>query len=161
MKDKKSHLPLIGVGPIIVTPQLLLTVLSIMISKKRLLDFELKHKVPIIIFGVIIILSGLLMWGIAIFKSKIEKNIRSNTLVTTGVYSWVRNPIYSAFLLFCIGAICINANPVLLFIPFICWGYMTVFLKKTEEVWLHNLYGEKYEEYCKKVNRCIPWFPKL
>lgn len=22
------------------------------------------------------------------------------------------------------------------------------------------LYGQEYVDYCKKVNRCIPWFPK-
>ena len=29
-----------------------------------------------------------------------------------------------------------------------------------EEKWLYNLYGYEYKAYCKKVNRCIPWFPK-
>ena len=53
------------------------------------------------------------------------------------------------------------ANNLLLFIiPVICWIYMTVFLIKTEEVWLKDLYGKEYIEYCKKVNRCIPWVPK-
>lgn len=33
---------------------------------------------------------------------------------------------------------------------------MTIILKNTEEKWLYALYGEKYKEYCKKVNRCIP-----
>lgn len=23
-----------------------------------------------------------------------------------------------------------------------------------------DLYGVEYEEYCRRVNRCIPWFPK-
>ena len=33
-------------------------------------------------------------------------------------------------------------------------------LKNTEEKWLEELYGQEYIDYCKKVNRCIPWFPK-
>lgn len=37
---------------------------------------------------------------------------------------------------------------------------MTVLMKHTEEKWLKNLYGKEYEEYCKRVNRCIPWFKK-
>ena len=44
--------------------------------------------------------------------------------------------------------------------PIICCGYMTIFLKNTEEKWLSELYGQEYLDYCKKVNRCIPWFPK-
>lgn len=38
--------------------------------------------------------------------------------------------------------------------------YMTVFLINTEEKWLRKQYGQEYENYCKKVNRCIPWFSK-
>ena len=40
------------------------------------------------------------------------------------------------------------------------WLEMTIVLKNTEEKWLKDLYGEEYVEYCKNVNRCIPWFPK-
>ena len=28
----------------------------------------------------------------------------------------------------------------------------------TEEKWLRDLYGKQYEDYCNRVNRCIPWF---
>lgn len=27
-----------------------------------------------------------------------------------------------------------------------------------EEKWLAELYGQEYIDYCKKENRCIPWF---
>ena len=36
----------------------------------------------------------------------------------------------------------------------------TFVLKRTEEKWLLNLYGDEYGQYLKRVNRCIPWFPK-
>ena len=43
----------------------------------------------------------------------------------------------------------------------ICRSPMAEFvLKNTEEKWLSELYGQEYLDYCKKVNRCIPWFPK-
>ncbi|MBO5448857.1 MAG: hypothetical protein J5994_05970 [Ruminococcus sp.] len=58
------------------------------------------------------------------------------------------------------GAILMTNNLILLIVPVICWMYMTLFLIKTEEKWLKELYGEEYVLYCKKVNRCIPWFPK-
>ena len=87
-------------------------------------------------------------------------SIVENKLIVTGVYSVVRNPIYSAFFMICIGAVLIANNLILFVIPVICWIYMTVFLKKTEEKWLADLYGQEYKDYCKKVNRCIPWFPK-
>lgn len=40
----------------------------------------------------------------------------------------------------------------------ICWSYMSLLLVVTEEKWLRDLYGKQYEDYCNRVNRCIPWF---
>ncbi len=93
-------------------------------------------------------------------KSKIFKSVEDNRLITDGVYSIVRNPVYSGALLACTGAVLIINNLILLIVPVICWLYMTLFLIKTEEIWLKELYGQEYISYCKKVNRCIPWFPK-
>ena len=42
-------------------------------------------------------------------------------------------------------------------LPFVFWGFMTVLMKHTEEKWLRRTFGQPYDEYCKKVNRCIPW----
>lgn len=86
--------------------------------------------------------------------------MEENKLITDGVYGVVRNPIYSGVLLVCTGAVLIANNLILLAVPVVCWIYMTLFLIKTEEKWLRELYGEEYISYCKRVNRCIPWFPK-
>lgn len=45
---------------------------------------------------------------------------------------------------------------------FLVWksAAMTILMKETEEKWLAKLYGQEYRDYCKKVNRCLPWFPK-
>ena len=40
----------------------------------------------------------------------------------------------------------------------ICWSYMSLLLVVTEEKRLRDLYGKQYEDYCNRVNRCIPWF---
>ena len=47
------------------------------------------------ILGILIILVGLIIYVLAI-KIKITKAIKENRLLTTGIYSVVRNPIYSA-----------------------------------------------------------------
>lgn len=107
-----------------------------------------------------LILLGAWLWFSSNFKVKIDACIKENNLATTGVYAIVRNPIYSAFFLVCIGALLIEANIILFVLPVVYYAYMTVFLIKTEEKWLSELYGQEYEEYCKNVNRCIPWIPK-
>lgn len=155
---RKNHLPKIGVGPIIVIPQLLLTIIGIILSRKNIiLDWHIEIlKIPFIVLGVLLIVYGLLLWYAANFKTKIDKYIENNKLATKGVYSLVRNPIYSSFFIICIGAIFIENNLFLFIIPVICWLYMTIILKNTEEKWLYELYGYQYKVYCKKVNRCIP-----
>lgn len=56
--------------------------------------------------------------------------------------------------------IIITNNLYFLFtIPFY-WGLLTVLIKKTEEVWLKEIFGEEYIAYCKRVNRCIPWLSR-
>lgn len=49
------------------------------------------------------------------------------------------------------------SNYALLILPFLYWFFMTILMKNTEEKWLYELYGEEYKEYCRRVNRCIPF----
>lgn len=159
---KKEHLPLYGVGPLIVGFQILVTVVGIVLSCLGYFDFgNIKVlDIPLKIIGVVLIIFGVYLYLSANFQSRVFDNITENKLVTTGVYSVVRNPIYSAFLLACTGAVCIANNVVLFVIPVLCWAFMTIVLKLSEEKWLKNLYGDEYAKYCKRVNRCIPWFSR-
>ena len=161
MKNKE-HLPLMGVGPVYVMSIIALTVIGIVLSVVDILNIGKYDvlKIPFAILGVLLIALGVFMWFSANFASKLDDNIKSNKLVTTGIYAWVRNPIYSAFLLMCTGAILIANNIILLLLPLLYWIFMTVLMKNTEEKWLQELYGQEYTEYCQRVNRCIPWFPQ-
>ena len=161
MKEK-GHLPLLGVGPVIIAVQILITVIGVIVSYRRYFAAGKIEwlNIPLKIVGIGLMVFGFFLNYSAKRKSKLFEMVAENKLITTGVYSIVRNPVYSAVFLACTGAICISNNLILFFIPVICWIYMTIFLKLTEEKWLTDLYGQEYIEYCKKVNRCIPWFPK-
>lgn len=162
MKENKKHLPVIGVGPVIVVPQIVLSSAGIFISTKEFLSFARisAFRILFTVLGVVLIILGLYLWVYANFKTKIESHIKENTLATDGVYSIVRNPIYSAFFLACTGILLFPANLILLILPVLFYFYMTVIIKNTEEKWLKALYGNEYAEYCRNVNRCIPGFPK-
>ena len=47
------------------------------------------------IAGGIILALGILIWFIASMCSGMDKNITENKLKTDGIYSWVRNPMYT------------------------------------------------------------------
>ncbi len=157
-----NHLPLYGVGPIIVWGQFILTAISIVLTCR----FNFKYPtIDVISFlfkaiGIFLIAFGLYLDISAKLKSKIFESVAENKLITDGVYGIVRNPVYSGALLACTGAVLLANNLILLPVPVICWLYMTLFLINTEEKWLKELYGQEYVSYCQKVNRCIPWFPK-
>lgn len=106
------------------------------------------------------IMFGFYMDLSAKMKSKLFEKVADNILITDGIYAYVRNPVYGGMFLVCLGAVLIVNNLLLLVAPLVCWIYMTLFLIFTEEKWLVDMYGEEYKEYCKKVNRCIPWFSR-
>lgn len=96
------------------------------------------------------------MWYVAVIKNNVDKYISKGKLLTTGIYSYTRNPIYSAFTILSLGIILIANNYYLLVLPFIYWLFLTILMKLTEEKWLKDAFGHEYEVYKKRVNRCIP-----
>ena len=102
------------------------------------------------------IVIGIVFWLLAVIKSGIDKSIKNNDLVTTGIYGYIRHPIYAAFLYITTGMIVIYGNILLFILPLIFWVLLTITMEKTEEVWLIDLYGDDYINYSKKVNRFIP-----
>ena len=159
---KTNHLPLYGVGPVIIFGQFAFTAISILLTCIFDFQFPITGGISLLCkgIGVLLIACGLYMDISAKFKAKIFASVEENKLITDGIYGIVRNPVYSFALLSCTGAVLIANNLVLLIVPVICWLYMTIFLIHTEEKWLRELYGQEFISYCQRVNRCIPWFPK-
>lgn len=161
MKEQ-NHLPMYGVGPMYVIVCVLATVTGILLTKAGLLNTGniAEWKILCIITGILLIIAGAYLWIASVLIQKVQKNIEENRLATTGVYAWVRNPIYSGIVMVLTGILLLFHNVWLLVLPLFFWLFMTLLMKATEEKWLKEMYGKEYEDYCKKVNRCIPWFPK-
>lgn len=162
MKNNEGALPIFGVGPVYVISCLILTIVGLILKNYKLLsagDIP-SIKIPMMIVGVIFIVIGVLLWIYSVVIQKISEEIKDGSLLTTGVYSLVRNPIYSAFTFIFTGILIMENNLFLLILPIFFWIYLTVLLKLTEEKWLLEKFGEEYVSYCRCVNRIIPWFPK-
>ncbi|MBQ8010735.1 MAG: isoprenylcysteine carboxylmethyltransferase family protein [Oscillospiraceae bacterium] len=160
--NKPKHLPRYGVGPFYVAGITALTVLGLSLEQKGMLTSGSipQLRLPFLIAAVILMLFGTYIWCAAIFGKKIGDDIRSNTLATTGIYAHVRNPIYSGIAITLTGVLLLAHNLWLFLLPPVFWAAMTVLMICTEEKWLTKLYWDEYTAYCKKVNRCIPWFSR-
>ena len=156
---KKDHLPILGVGPLYVITIVLITIIGIFLSATRFIPVITFTNIRLIfvLIGILCFIIGITLWLKAVIIDRLDAHIIKNELVTTGVYAYVRNPVYSAFMFVCTGVLLIYGNLVLLVLPIIYWGFMTVLMKLTEEKWLEDLYGKEYVQYRQRVNRCIPW----
>lgn len=83
---------------------------------------------------------------------------KDGELLMDGPYSMVRNPLYLFSFLGVAGLILVSGKLLLLLaiLPFWLYNYYVVIL--SEEARLHTLFGDKFVEYCKRVNRITPTF---
>ena len=105
--------------------------------------------------GITLILMGI---GIRVLAQQhIHHKIKARQdLTTTGLYSIIRNPLYVANTLICLGTIVVSEEiwlvPVMLLY---CCGLYSLVVRY-EEVSLLKTYGESYREYLSEVPRWIP-----
>ena len=158
MISQEYKMPIFGVGPIYVITCLILTIAGIWLHLNGCIyqGKIIKGKMFFIIAAIFMILLGIYLWIQAVIVQKINKKVTEKKLITTGVYSIVRNPVYSAFIFIFTGLLLFTANYILLKLPFVFWAFLTILMKNTEEKWLKNEFGEEYEIYLKQVNRVIP-----
>ena len=161
MNNKKD---VYGVGPIYVLITGILTITSIVLSVLNIIPGKINNKIIItilIILGICFMIYGFILWKRAVIDNKlVEDYIEKDKLCTKGVYGIVRNPCYTGVMFICTGIILMLHNIFLFILPFIFWGIMTIFVKEKEEKYLLEKYKKEYINYCKNVNRCIPWVRK-
>ncbi len=155
MKKSKT-LPIYGVGPIYVISCLILTIIALILNCYKIIPVLKFLDLFMIILGILFIIIGAILWLSAVLLTQIDRKIKEGKLITTGIYSIVRNPIYSAFLFIFIGIIFLVNNIYLLVLPITFWIYLTILLKLTEEKWLKDKFTDEYDRYSKNVNRVIP-----
>ena len=156
---ENQKLPLFGIGPYLISSLALMTVIGIVLFH-YVLRIGIMSGVWLWIFrivGAVLIGLGFMIWFIGALGSNMDNNIADNKLKTDGIYAWVRNPMYSGLWILFFGVSLMWCNVCLLVIPCINWIILTIVLKNTEEKWLADLYGKEYEDYKKRVNRCVPF----
>lgn len=82
------------------------------------------------------------------------------TLVATGPYRWVRNPIYIAALLIVSGEAWLFLSAALLIYAAALAAAFHLLVTRYEEPRLRTRFGEQYDAYRRAVNRWIPRRPR-
>ena len=87
-----------------------------------------------------------------------NRRIFAEGLVTDGLFSHCRNPMYVGNILLVIGMSILSNSlfAVLVMIPLFLFIYQAITL--AEENFLRNKFGSGFDDYCTQVNR---WLPKL
>ena len=105
--------------------------------------------------GYVLFVVGLIFSGIA--RVQLRKGFSQGKLVTSGVYSIVRNPIYSSMTFFILPAIALTTLTwVYLVVSIFVYTGVVIFVGKEEEQ-LAKAFGQEYEDYQARVDRLIPF----
>lgn len=80
-----------------------------------------------------------------------------HTLVTTGVYAFVRHPMYSGFWLMALAQLLLLPNWVAG--PAGLFGFGTLFFGRLwrEEAMMISAFGDEYRAYMRRTARVLPW----
>lgn len=118
---------------------------------------EIFNAAPISWVGVVFCLAGLLvlLWSLVSFGESFRIGIdidNPDKLVTTGVFSFSRNPIYVAFGMILLGQFLIFSDQILLI--YLLAGIL-LFHRQVlrEEEYLKKYYGSEFSDYCQRVRR--------
>ena len=80
----------------------------------------------------------------------------TTTLVRTGTFSLVRNPIFAAMVVFTLGETLLAPNPVAIAVFVIFVVAVEVSVRSAEEPYLLRIHGDDYRDYMAEVGRFAP-----
>ena len=121
-------------------------------------------KYPIIYLFNMIGLIGLIVsliffyLGFNLFKSYKEDpkpSSDTNLLIKTGIFSYTRNPIYLAFVLFDFSMFLVFENVMYLLSSLGLFIWINNYVIKVEEDYLKNKFGDEFVHYCGAVKRWL------
>jgi protein-S-isoprenylcysteine O-methyltransferase Ste14 len=80
----------------------------------------------------------------------------TTTLVRTGTFRLIRNPIFAAMLVFVLGETLLAPNPVAIAVFAIFLAAIEVSVRTVEEPYLLGIHGDAYRDYTTSVGRFVP-----
>jgi protein-S-isoprenylcysteine O-methyltransferase Ste14 len=156
----KREISIFGVGPIIAGAAIAYAVVA-GAATRLWPEVCLIHAVPRCVFvalGILFLLLGLPLLAVAARAMTIAYG--SDKLATTGLFGIVRNPIYSAWIVFIIpGLVLFTQSWPLLLTPVVAYLAFKIKIPR-ENRYLEERFGEAYRTYEADVNELFP-FPRI
>jgi protein-S-isoprenylcysteine O-methyltransferase Ste14 len=133
---------LIGVG-----------ILGAMFTPYRIPFFPFSNIVGVIVF---VLAMSIHMKCHMVHKQADQESEKIDRLVTTGIFSRLRHPMYASLILVIIG-MTVATGVAIMFIPASILSLLTVLTALREEEFLIRKFGDQYRDYMKQVpHRFIP-----
>ena len=80
-----------------------------------------------------------------------------HTLVTQGIYGYMRHPMYTAFWLWVIAQALLLQNWLVAICGFAGWGILFFGRIGQEEAMMRETFGEQYDAFARRTKRLVPW----
>lgn len=143
-----------GIGPIYAAGSIIFVAILSAINIYVFPIWTVPHSLILYVFGV-----GLMVLGIAVLVTalvQVHSAFGRRHLVTTGVYAYMRDPVYAVWILFFVPGFVLMSHFLLLVIaPFLMYALLKALIRR-EEVYLELTFGKEYLDYKSKVNSVIP-----
>lgn len=112
------------------------------------------------ILGLALVPAGivLILWAgntLRRHKTSLHHRDKPSKLVSTGPYSWSRNPMYLGLLLISIGTALLFANVLAFVGPVIFFAFTSLLIIPFEEDMLTKVFGKSYRSYTKHIRRWV------
>ena len=112
-------------------------------------------RLPLGLIGILFFAVGIYFWFSSLIL--ISSFNKSHRLVTSGVYSLSRNPLYAAFIVFLIPGIAfISGNFLILLVSLAMFFVFKLQIGKAEK-YLEREFGSEFHQYARKVSQLIPF----
>jgi protein-S-isoprenylcysteine O-methyltransferase Ste14 len=122
------------------------------------------QSLPLLGLGAVLIAAGVLVLLDSFVRFALQGSgtpapvFPTRHLVVTGLYRYVRNPMYVAVFAVILGQSLVLGNVRVLGYAALVWLAFHLFVLAYEEPTLRKKYGEEYETFCTHVPR---WIPRL
>ncbi|MDH5231228.1 MAG: isoprenylcysteine carboxylmethyltransferase family protein [Gammaproteobacteria bacterium] len=111
--------------------------------------------------GILFCLVGILLTSLSQIQMGTEWRIgvdenEKTKLITHGVYSKIRNPIYTGVIIFGLGLVVLIPNIIMIMLALLGYAAIELHVRKVEEPHLEKLHGQLFTNYKNSTGRYFP-----